>query len=106
MVSKSAMGMETVVSAGVANVSSGQRQLILFTAAVASEAPIILLDEALAHMDLDMRAHLGAHALRAAPVRDVTTFQTRSAFRYRAAQWHRDEVPSADMRRGAYDQRL
>jgi subfamily B ATP-binding cassette protein HlyB/CyaB len=60
MVSGWAMGIETRISAGVVNVSSGQRQLILFTAAVASEAPIVLLDEALAHMDLDMRGRLGA----------------------------------------------
>jgi ATP-binding cassette subfamily B protein RaxB len=60
IVSSWAMGMETMISGGVANVSSGQRQLILLTAAVASESPIVLLDEALAHMDLDMRSRLGA----------------------------------------------
>jgi ATP-binding cassette, subfamily B, bacterial CvaB/MchF/RaxB len=60
IVSQWPMGMETVLSSGVVNVSSGQRQLILFTATVASEAPILLLDEAMAHMDLEMRARLGA----------------------------------------------
>lgn len=52
------MGFETVVSAGGSNVSSGQRQLVLFTAAVASPAPILLLDEAFAHMDGIMRTTL------------------------------------------------
>jgi ABC-type bacteriocin/lantibiotic exporter with double-glycine peptidase domain len=52
------MGFDTVVSAGGSNVSSGQRQLVLFTAAIASPAPILLLDEAFAHMDGMMRASL------------------------------------------------
>ena len=52
------MGFDTIVSAGSSNVSSGQRQLVLFTAAVASQAPILLLDEAFAHMDGVMRARL------------------------------------------------
>jgi ABC-type bacteriocin/lantibiotic exporter with double-glycine peptidase domain len=54
------MGYETVVSAGGANVSSGQRQLVLFTAALASPAPILLLDEAFAHMDAIMRSKLAS----------------------------------------------
>lgn len=60
IVEKWAMGMDTVLALGGANVSSGQKQLILFTAAVASETPLLLLDEALAHVDLGMRARLGA----------------------------------------------
>lgn len=52
------MGLETVIALGGANLSSGQRQLVLLTAAVASETPIVLLDEALAHMDSSMRARL------------------------------------------------
>lgn len=52
------MGFETIVSTGGGNVSSGQRQLVLFTAALASPAPILLLDEAFAHMDAIMRARL------------------------------------------------
>ena len=59
LVSTWPMGFETVVSLGSANLSSGQRQLVLFTAAAASESPIVLLDEALAHVDLGMRAKLG-----------------------------------------------
>lgn len=54
------MGFDTIVSAGSSNVSSGQRQLVLFTAAVASQAPVLLLDEAFAHMDGIMRARLAA----------------------------------------------
>jgi ABC-type bacteriocin/lantibiotic exporter with double-glycine peptidase domain len=57
------MGLDTVVSFGATNISSGQRQLVIFTAAVASEAPIVLLDEALAHVDLKIRARLGAASL-------------------------------------------
>lgn len=58
LVSTWGMGLETVVSLGGSNLSSGQRQLVLLTAAVASQTPIVLLDEALAHMDLSMRARL------------------------------------------------
>jgi ABC-type bacteriocin/lantibiotic exporter with double-glycine peptidase domain len=54
------MGMETIITLGGANISSGQKQLILFTAAVASDTPFLMLDEALAHVDLTMRARLGA----------------------------------------------
>ncbi|HSO40227.1 MAG TPA: ATP-binding cassette domain-containing protein, partial [Labilithrix sp.] len=57
------MGFETVVSLGASNVSSGQRQLVLYTAAVASETPLVLLDEALAHVDLARRARLGTASL-------------------------------------------
>ncbi len=57
------MGMETVVTGAGASLSSGQRQLVLLTAAVASATPIVLLDEALAHMDLSMRARLGGAGL-------------------------------------------
>ena len=60
LVSTWPMGLETSVSLGSANLSSGQRQLLLLTAAVASDTPIVLLDEALAHVDLGMRARLGA----------------------------------------------
>jgi ABC-type bacteriocin/lantibiotic exporter with double-glycine peptidase domain len=54
------MGLDTILTLDATNVSSGQRQLILYTAAVASETPIVLLDEALAHVDLGLRARLGA----------------------------------------------
>lgn len=57
------MGMNTVIALGGANISSGQRQLVLLTAAVASEAPLLLLDEAMAHMDLGIRARIDASNL-------------------------------------------
>ena len=57
------MGLDTVLSVGGANVSSGQKQLVLFTAAVASDKPVVLLDEALAHVDLGLRARLGGAGL-------------------------------------------
>lgn len=50
------MGVETLVASGGANLSSGQRQLILLTAAIASDRPILLLDESLANVDRIQRA--------------------------------------------------
>lgn len=52
------MSFETPVAPGAANLSSGQRQLILFTAAVASAAPLLLLDETFSNMDRAMRRRL------------------------------------------------
>lgn len=54
---------ETVVAARGANVSGGERQLILLTAAVASTRPIVLLDEPFANMDAAMRAGLDLRRL-------------------------------------------
>jgi ABC-type bacteriocin/lantibiotic exporter with double-glycine peptidase domain len=83
------MGLETVVSFGATNISSGQRQLVLFTAAVASEAPIVLLDEALAHVDLKIRARLGAASLFRgrtviSVVHDASAHELRTAREVRA----------------------
>jgi ABC-type bacteriocin/lantibiotic exporter with double-glycine peptidase domain len=50
-VSKLPMGLDTALLPGGGNVSGGQRQLILFTAAVASESPVLLLDEHASHLD-------------------------------------------------------
>jgi ATP-binding cassette subfamily C protein len=55
------MGLETVVSNS--NVSSGQRQLIILTAALASRRPVLLLDEATTHVDATLRAALDASGL-------------------------------------------
>jgi ABC-type bacteriocin/lantibiotic exporter with double-glycine peptidase domain len=52
------MGFETLISAGGYNVSGGQRQWIAITAAVASDRPIVLLDEAMCHIDRPRRARL------------------------------------------------
>ena len=49
------MGEETLVSARGQNLSSGQRQLIILTAAFASSRPVLLLDEATSQMDDMMR---------------------------------------------------
>jgi ATP-binding cassette, subfamily B, bacterial len=57
------MRYETVLSAGGTNISGGQRQLILLTAAVASERPILLLDESLAHVDRVTRTALAQREL-------------------------------------------
>jgi ABC-type bacteriocin/lantibiotic exporter with double-glycine peptidase domain len=45
------MGVETLVSAGGSNLSAGQRQLILLTAAFATSAPVLLLDEVVSQLD-------------------------------------------------------
>jgi ATP-binding cassette, subfamily B, bacterial len=52
------MKLETVVTPGGTNFSGGQRQLVLLTAAVAAEQPVLLLDESLAHLDQVTRAEL------------------------------------------------
>ena len=52
------MGLETVIPAGGGNLSGGQRQWILLTAALASERRLLLMDEALANLDALTRARL------------------------------------------------
>ncbi len=52
------MGLETLVSPGGGNLSGGQRQWLVLTAAVASERPVLLLDEAMSQMDRVVRARL------------------------------------------------
>ena len=53
------MGFETVVGWGGGNLSGGERQLIALTAAVASDRPIVLLDEAMANIDRLTQGRLG-----------------------------------------------
>lgn len=50
------MREETMVAADGQNLSSGQRQLIVLTAAFASKRPVILLDEATSQIDAQTRA--------------------------------------------------
>lgn len=50
------MGYETLLAQGGSNVSGGQRQLLLLTAAMATERRILLLDEAFANLDWLARA--------------------------------------------------
>jgi ABC-type bacteriocin/lantibiotic exporter with double-glycine peptidase domain len=50
------MGDETLVAAQGQNLSSGQRQLVLLTAAFASPRPILLLDESTSQIDARTRA--------------------------------------------------
>ncbi len=45
------MGYETLLAHGGANFSGGQRQLIVLTAALTSDKPVLLLDEATANLD-------------------------------------------------------
>ncbi len=45
----------TLLASGGRTLSSGQRQLVLLTAAIASDAPVLLLDEALAHLDAETK---------------------------------------------------
>ncbi|MFM2417147.1 MAG: hypothetical protein RL385_1870 [Pseudomonadota bacterium] len=56
------MGYETVIAAGAATLSGGQRQLIMWTAAMASKRTLLLLDEALSHVDPLARGGLLAMA--------------------------------------------
>ncbi len=55
MLAKLPMGPETLVAADGQNLSSGQRQLIVLTAALASRRPVLLLDEATNQIDADTR---------------------------------------------------
>lgn len=47
------MGVETIVGTAGANLSAGQAQLILLTAAFATSRPVVLLDEATSQLDPD-----------------------------------------------------
>lgn len=55
MLAKLPMGEETTVAAQGQNLSSGQRQLIVVTAAFASDRPVLLLDEATNQIDVETR---------------------------------------------------
>jgi len=57
------MGLETVLPAGASTLSGGQRQLIAWTAAMASRRKLLLMDEALSHVDPLMRARLLSMAM-------------------------------------------
>lgn len=52
------MGYETLLSPGGSNVSGGQRQLVLLTAAIATERRILLLDEVFANLDWISRSEI------------------------------------------------
>jgi ABC-type multidrug transport system fused ATPase/permease subunit len=64
LLQKFPMGVETRVAAQGQNLSSGQRQLIVLTAAFASPRPILLLDEATSQIDVEMRGRIDWDALR------------------------------------------
>jgi len=73
------MGYETVLPAGAATLSGGQRQLIVWTAAMASERKLLLMDEALSAVDPLLRARLLAMAReRACTVVAVEHERTRA----------------------------
>jgi len=59
------MGFETCLPSGAKNLSGGQRQLIVWTAAMASQRSLLLMDEALSQVDRITRAHLleSAHSV-------------------------------------------
>ena len=45
------MGYDTILQQGGGSLSGGQRQLIALTAVMASDRPVLLLDEAMANLD-------------------------------------------------------
>lgn len=45
------MGYDTVLPPGASTLSGGQRQLISLSACIASDRPVLLLDEAMSHLD-------------------------------------------------------
>jgi ATP-binding cassette subfamily C protein CydD len=51
-------GYETMLQANGAGLSSGQRQLILLTAAAASDRRILVLDEPMANLDPASQQHI------------------------------------------------
>lgn len=57
------MGYETVLAQSGTNLSGGQRQLVALTAVLASDKPLLLLDEAMANLDPIRKARLGQSAL-------------------------------------------
>lgn len=57
------MGVETPVAAQGQNLSSGQRQLVVLTAAFASKRPVLLLDESLSQIDTGLRNRMKWPAL-------------------------------------------
>ena len=63
IISEWPLGYESLLSRGNATISSGQRQLVLLTAAVASNRCIVLLDETLSHVDQRLRGALSLSAL-------------------------------------------
>ena len=57
------MGYDTRLSHGGANLSGGQRQLVALTAALASDRPILLLDEVTSHLDALAAARLASNSI-------------------------------------------
>jgi len=57
------MGLQTLLPPGGKTLSGGQRQWIALTAAIASQRPIVLLDEATAHLDRARREQLRLESL-------------------------------------------
>jgi ABC-type bacteriocin/lantibiotic exporter with double-glycine peptidase domain len=57
------MGYDTRLSHGGTNLSGGQRQLVALTAALASDRPILLLDEVTSHLDALATARLASSSI-------------------------------------------
>lgn len=57
------MRYETLMTSGGTNLSGGERQLVVLTACIASERPLLLLDEAMSHIDRITQASLARRGL-------------------------------------------
>lgn len=79
------MRYETVLPAGATNLSGGQRQLIVWTAAMASGRKLLLMDEALSQVDRLLRARLLAMARQRART-TISVEHERTRIRAPAAQ--------------------
>jgi ABC-type bacteriocin/lantibiotic exporter with double-glycine peptidase domain len=58
LLSRLPMGVETLIAGAGSNLSAGQRQLIVLTAACATEQPVLLLDEVVSQLDARSRERI------------------------------------------------
>jgi ABC-type bacteriocin/lantibiotic exporter with double-glycine peptidase domain len=74
------LGLDTPLTAGSRTLSSGQSHLVLLTAVLASDAELLLLDEAFSHLDGRLQARFLNCPLLARRTVVVVTHEAASAF--------------------------